>query len=177
MFLLNESNFRERFPGCTAELRRQAKQGNGNQEQASAAVTQNGSASQNGRSNAPAAPTTNGNDDHQPKQLGSTGFATAAANTMTSLEDENESEREAREIREVETVTGILDIKNVGLMGFWKVKDLLGEVIKISDVSCTATFLLSLDKIAARSSRRRSCMREREARRMSDIGCLCAIEE
>lgn len=44
-------------------------------------------------------------------------------------------EKEALEIQEVETVTGILDVKGVGLMGFWKVKDLLGQVIQISDVS------------------------------------------
>lgn len=37
-------------------------------------------------------------------------------------------------MREVETVTGILDIRGVGLMSFWKVKDLLGQVIRISDV-------------------------------------------
>lgn len=87
MYLLNESNFRERFPGCTEELRRQRAR------------------PINGQS------ATSDTDDV-----------------------ENPSEMEAREIREVETVTGILDIKNVGLMGFWKVKDLLGQVIQISDV-------------------------------------------
>lgn len=87
MFLLNESNFRERFPGCTNHLRQQ-------------------------------------------KRILRDSDLTAA----DSGEGENESEREAREIREVETVTGILDVRSVGLMSFWKIKDILGQVIRISDV-------------------------------------------
>lgn len=82
MFLLNESNFRKRFPGCTEELGRRSAT---NEEEDSA---------------------------------------------------ENASEQGEQAPQVVETVTGIFDIKNVGLMGFWKIKGLLGQVIEISDVSC-----------------------------------------
>ncbi|CAD6578018.1 MAG: cytosolic factor, phosphatidylinositol/phosphatidylcholine transfer protein [Cyphobasidiales sp. Tagirdzhanova-0007] len=82
MFLLNESNFRERFPGCTKEMRRN-KQGD---------------------------------------------------EIRKTREEKTEREEVADDtLGEIETVTGILDIKNVGLMGFWKVKDMLGRVIHISD--------------------------------------------
>ena len=47
--------------------------------------------------------------------------------------------KEAWEIGEVETVTAIIDIKNVGLMSFWKLKDLLGQVISISDANYPET--------------------------------------
>ena len=87
MFLLNESNFRERFPGCTKEMRRN-KQGD---------------------------------------------------EIRKTREEKTEREEVADDtLGEIETVTGILDIKNVGLMGFWKVKDMLGRVIHISDVRRTS---------------------------------------
>jgi hypothetical protein len=47
--------------------------------------------------------------------------------------------KEAWEIGEVETVTAIIDIKSVGLMSFWKLKDLLGQVISISDANYPET--------------------------------------
>jgi hypothetical protein len=87
MYLLNESNFRKRFPACTEELRRKARL-------------------------EPIVP--------------------GAVEKDTSP---SEAGLEALEMQEVETVTGILDIKGVGLMSFWKVKDLLTQVIQISDVS------------------------------------------
>lgn len=37
----------------------------------------------------------------------------------------------------VDTVTAIFDLKNVSLLGFWKVKDLLYRLIQISDVRST----------------------------------------
>ena len=94
MFLLNESNFRLRFPGCTRHLRQKAKPADG--------------------------ATPSRTDD--------------PSSIVEPSSDESPVEQEARELREVETVTGILDIRGVGLMSFWKVKDLLGQVIRISDV-------------------------------------------
>lgn len=87
MYLLNESNFRKRFPACTKELKRRATLG----------------------------------------QIGTPNSEKGPAASAIGLE--------ALDIKEVETVTGVLDIKGVGLMSFWKVKDLLTQVIQISDVS------------------------------------------
>jgi len=136
MFLLNESNFRERFPGCTAELRKLAQaQRNGKgkgQVENGGQVTEGSSTCTGPESESESAATTDSNTNGS-AAASETVKATGLTTPAETDEELNESEREAFEIREVETVTGILDIRKVGLMGFWKVKDLLGEVIKISD--------------------------------------------
>ena len=107
LYLLNESNFRERFPACTQQLRQRAK-----------AIASAESRSENG----------------SVASTSSLSKATAGSPAKPKTEAEDAIGREAMELGEVETVTAILDIKGAGIMTFWKVKDLLGQVIQISDV-------------------------------------------
>lgn len=102
LYLLNESNFRIRFPACTEQVKRRMK--------AIAAETE----ADIGEDPA-VTPMSDGEPDYDPVA------------------------KEAWEIGEVETVTAIIDIKGCGLMTFWKLKDLLGQVISISDANYPET--------------------------------------
>lgn len=95
LYLLNESNFRIRFPACTDQVRTKMQ-----------------------------------------------AMTAADKPDEVMLEDAADCDpvaKEAWEIGEVETVTAIIDIKGVGLMSFWKLKDLLGQVISISDANYPET--------------------------------------
>jgi hypothetical protein len=45
----------------------------------------------------------------------------------------------------VDTVTGIFDLQGVGIRGFWRIKDILYELVQISDVGCLLVALARND--------------------------------